>query len=185
MTYLGNTVSYEYDANGIRTKKINPTGMSTDYYVVDGKAIGEVVKYADGTIAYWLRYLFDESGQIIGYSFWCVGDTAWSEYYFAKNLQGDVIGVYRASDNAQVAFYEYDAWGNILYKYGEMADINPFRYRTYYYDNETGSIISRADIMILRLDGGLALNLMCIQEPLTVELDYLETMYMHTVPTIL
>jgi len=137
MTYNGNTVSYEYDANGIRTKKINPTGMSTDYYVVDGKAIGEVVKYADGTIAYWLRYLFDESDQIIGYSFWCVGDTAWSEYYFAKNLQGDVVGVYRASDNAQVAFYEYDAWGNILYKYGDMADINPFRYRTYYYDNET------------------------------------------------
>ncbi len=31
-----------------------------------------------------------------------------------------------------------DAWGNILSKTGTMADINPFRYRSYYYDTETG-----------------------------------------------
>ncbi|MBQ8426402.1 MAG: RHS repeat-associated core domain-containing protein [Clostridia bacterium] len=34
--------------------------------------------------------------------------------------------------------YEYDAWGNITYQEGAIADINPFRYRGYYYDNETG-----------------------------------------------
>ncbi|MBQ8427334.1 MAG: RHS repeat-associated core domain-containing protein, partial [Clostridia bacterium] len=37
-----------------------------------------------------------------------------------------------------VATYEYDAWGNITYQEGAIADINPFRYRGYYYDNETG-----------------------------------------------
>ncbi len=37
-----------------------------------------------------------------------------------------------------MAQYEYDAWGRILNQSGEMADINPFRYRGYYYDTETG-----------------------------------------------
>ena len=41
-------------------------------------------------------------------------------------------------DSTQVATYTYDAWGNILTKTGSMADINPFRYRGYYYDTETG-----------------------------------------------
>ena len=35
--------------------------------------------------------------------------------------------------------YEYDAWGNLLSQVGsEILNINPFRYRGYYYDAETG-----------------------------------------------
>ena len=35
--------------------------------------------------------------------------------------------------------YKYDAWGNILSQGGsELLTINPFRYRGYYYDTETG-----------------------------------------------
>ncbi len=35
--------------------------------------------------------------------------------------------------------YKYDAWGNILSQGGsELLNINPFRYRGYYYDTETG-----------------------------------------------
>ena len=40
------------------------------------------------------------------------------------------------------ATYTYDAWGNILTKTNHgtstIADVNPFRYRGYYYDSETG-----------------------------------------------
>ncbi len=61
------------------------------------------------------------------------GDT----YYYEKNTLGDIIGI-RNSAGTQVATYSYDAWGNIISKSGTMADINPFRYRGYYYDNETG-----------------------------------------------
>ena len=32
----------------------------------------------------------------------------------------------------------FSAWGNILTKSGTLADINPFRYRSYYMDDETG-----------------------------------------------
>ena len=39
-----------------------------------------------------------------------------------------------------VAKYVYDAWGNctITHNVGNIANINPFRYRGYYYDFETG-----------------------------------------------
>ena len=60
-----------------------------------------------------------------------------ANYYYEKNTLGDIIGI-RDSSGTQVATYTYDAWGNILTKTGSMADINPFRYRGYYYDTETG-----------------------------------------------
>ena len=62
----------------------------------------------------------------------------WTEYYFIRNLQGDVLKVIRESDGAIVAEYTYDSWGNILSATGECATENPFRYRGYYYDSETG-----------------------------------------------
>ena len=61
----------------------------------------------------------------------------WDFSYFDKNTLGDIVAIRDESGNI-VARYEYDAWGNITYQSGSMADINPFRYRGYYYDNETG-----------------------------------------------
>jgi|GEM_PF-4247187 len=38
-----------------------------------------------------------------------------------------------------VVKYKYDAWGNIVYQFGgTLADINPYRYRGYRFDVETG-----------------------------------------------
>lgn len=46
------------------------------------------------------------------------------------------------SSGTQVVAYTYDAWGNPLTTTGTMADtlgkLNPFRYRGYVYDTETG-----------------------------------------------
>lgn len=38
----------------------------------------------------------------------------------------------------QGAHYYYDAWGKILASTGELAELNPLRYRGYVYDQETG-----------------------------------------------
>lgn len=57
-------------------------------------------------------------------------------YYFDKNTLGDIIRIRNASGTT-VATYNYDAWGNAT-GFGAMYDINPFRYRGYYYDTETG-----------------------------------------------
>ena len=37
-----------------------------------------------------------------------------------------------------VASYEYDPYGKVISATGSMAAINPLRYRSYYYDSETG-----------------------------------------------
>ncbi len=69
-------------------------------------------------------------------------------FYLATNQLGDVIGLYNTSGNLVVK-YEYDAWGNIIAETNangdslnslsqKWSDINPFRYRGYYYDSETG-----------------------------------------------
>ena len=60
-----------------------------------------------------------------------------TEYFYVKNLQGDILKVIDAAGTVHAA-YTYDAWGNILSSSGTMASINPLRYRGYYYDAETG-----------------------------------------------
>ena len=67
-------------------------------------------------------------------------------YYYEKNLQGDIIGILDSNYN-KVATYEHDAWGKVLSVKNNngveitssehIGIINPFRYRGYYYDNET------------------------------------------------
>ena len=60
-------------------------------------------------------------------------------YYFLKNLQGDIIAIVNANGETVVR-YRYDAWG-VCTITGDtsncnIATINPFRYRGYYYDEE-------------------------------------------------
>ena len=67
-------------------------------------------------------------------------------YYYLYNLQGDVIALADAATGKLAATYTYDAWGKIVKINGQnpedvastnIANINPFRYRGYYYDTET------------------------------------------------
>ena len=70
-----------------------------------------------------------------------------NRYYYIKNLQDDIIGIVN-SNNQQIVTYEYDSWGkvlsikdsngNIIEDKNHIGIINPYRYRSYYYDNETG-----------------------------------------------
>ncbi|MED9821389.1 MAG: RHS repeat-associated core domain-containing protein [Christensenellales bacterium] len=63
------------------------------------------------------------------------------DYFYVYNLQGDVVAMIDAN-GTQVVEYYYDAWGVPVAKTGSMAatlgTVNPFRYRGYVYDEETG-----------------------------------------------
>ena len=80
----------------------------------------------------------------------------WQYYYFGKNIQGDVIALYRSDYNSSsqsyyptlVATYSYDPWGTPTGIYDangnsisqtayNVAAYNPFRYRGYRYDGDT------------------------------------------------
>ena len=86
-----------------------------------------------------LIYVYDEAGSPIGFKYRTTGYAigAFDSYVFEKNLQGDIVAIYNTSGTA-VATYKYDAWGNVISATGTMASVNPFRYRGYYYDTETG-----------------------------------------------
>ena len=93
-TVGGKTYSYEYDVNGLRTRKTNSDGGYTQYYIVDGLTVAEQRFTSTGAEKYTLRYLYDESNSPVGFGIQYPGGTTWTNYYFAKNLQGDVIALY-------------------------------------------------------------------------------------------
>ena len=126
--------TYTYNKDGIRTSKtVNGVKHS---YVLDGT---NIVKETWGSNT--LIPLYDLDNSVCGIKY---NNTA---YYFYKNLQGDVIAITDASGTV-IARYVYDAWGRVLQvtdahcnsvanDSAHIANINPFRYRGYYYDQET------------------------------------------------
>ena len=78
----------------------------------------------------YMDFLYDESGS--PYSFIYNG----TQYYYVKNLQGDVVKILNASGSV-VANYYYDAWGKVTTS-SSIGQTNPIRYRGYYYDTDTG-----------------------------------------------
>ncbi len=63
------------------------------------------------------------------------------EYYYIRNLQGDIIGLIDKI-GTEVVSYTYDTWGKLISIEGSLKDTvgvkNPYRYRGYRYDTETG-----------------------------------------------
>ena len=90
-------------------------------------------------------YVYDANGSPVGmvYRNSTMAADATEEYLFVKNIQGDILYVYGSTGNKLVS-YVYDAWGNIIsttYSNGggtSAARFNPFTYRGYYRDSETG-----------------------------------------------
>ena len=62
-------------------------------------------------------------------------------YYYLRNTQGNVVKLVDKNGNTVVS-YTYDSWGKPLSTTGSSASTlgadQPFRYRGYIYDNETG-----------------------------------------------
>ncbi|MBQ7761385.1 MAG: RHS repeat-associated core domain-containing protein [Clostridia bacterium] len=135
------TYSYTYNANGIRTSK-TVNGV-THNYVIDGT---KILTESYGNV--FIIYIYDETDSPVGMAYmnYTFPGEEFNYYFFTKNLQGDIMNIYH-QDGFLVASYEYDAWGNhkVYNANGQettsesfIGNINPFRYRGYYYDNETG-----------------------------------------------
>ncbi|PIC05763.1 hypothetical protein CS060_03230 [Anoxybacillus flavithermus] len=76
-------------------------------------------------------HVYGENGQLLAMK------KGGATYFYHYNAHGDVIALTDGQGNV-VARYEYDTWGQLLSKSGEMADENPYRYAGYQYDEETG-----------------------------------------------
>lgn len=95
--------------------------------------------YSQNGTDYTLDFLYDLNNRpYMLYLTTKTGSTTTSRpYYYILNLQGDVVHLVNTAGKA-IASYAYDPYGAILTKSGEFADLNPIRYRGYYYDTETG-----------------------------------------------
>ena len=114
------------------------TGTQTvthEYLTLNGKVARETIR-TNNTLTAVLDFIYDESGKPFALKYSTNG-TSFQTYYYVLNLQGDVVKLIQANGHV-VAQYTYDAWGNLLDSGGNLAEVNPLRYRGYYYDNETG-----------------------------------------------
>ena len=139
------TIAYTYLSDGTRrTKTVN--GRTTTYHYNNGLLLSETTVNANGTgTAETLSYYYGSTGKLASVTYQKGNNTPVS-YFYAYNGQGDVIALYRSSDSVLIGTYEYDLWGRPVSVKEATAgiDVNgiltktPFRYRGYYYDEETG-----------------------------------------------
>ncbi len=122
-----NEVNYKYDSNGMRTQKTDNSGTTYYYYDSDKNLIG----LTKGSTT--LLFYYDSDGSATSFKYNGI------MYYYIKNLQSDVVKIINQS-GTEVVGYVYDAWGNIQSTTGDatLGNLNPFRYRGYVYDNESG-----------------------------------------------
>jgi RHS repeat-associated protein len=104
-------------------------GVITDYVLEGGKVILET------TGSDTLHYSYDSRGQLVSFSL------NGTPYFYTRNGQGDITGLIDAS-GVEVVRYTYDSWGKPISITGSLATTvgakNPYRYRGYRYDNESG-----------------------------------------------
>ena len=141
------TVYYDYNKDGIRIEK-NVSGRYTDRYILDGdKLVGLERTRKGSTVKDTYYFIYDEMGTIWEAICYVGGATEPVRYFYRTNAQGDVKQIVD-KDNNVIAYYDYDAWGKLLAVLdgndnpitdsSHFAIVNPFRYRGYVYDTETG-----------------------------------------------
>ena len=118
-------ISYTYNEDGIRTAKVS-NGFTTKYYLNGSNIIYQTNGIDD------LYFFYDGKDNIVGFKY---ND---DNYFYVKNQQGDITDITN-SNGEVVASYTYDPWGKLTSIRGsniELANLNPFRYRSYYYDSD-------------------------------------------------
>ncbi len=124
---------------GLRRSSVSVTTEYHEYVYASGKLLREVITTtdADGNVStQTLDFQYDNVG--FPYALTYINSTAQPvTYYYITNMQGDVV--YLVDEQGQeVAHYTYDPFGKVLSAEGDMADVNPLRYRGYFYDDVTG-----------------------------------------------
>ena len=130
-------VTFAYDSDGKRVKKTSG-GIETKYYYNGNTLSGLVRKAANNTEAAktTVQFVYDTQGK--PFMLRLNGKT---DYFYLYNGLGDVTGLVDSS-NQVVVRYQYNSWGKVTSTQDtsgvSLATLNPFRYRKYVYDPETG-----------------------------------------------
>ncbi|MGM9668234.1 MAG: hypothetical protein ACI3VZ_00565 [Faecousia sp.] len=107
----GNTISFTYDVNGLRTSK-TVNGTLHTYYYAGGRLLRET--YGNNI----LDFAYDANGNPFSLTY------NGAKYYYITNTQGDVFYLINTAGTV-VASYTYDPYGKVLSASGSPASINP------------------------------------------------------------
>ena len=94
-----------------------------------------------GNTAIHQFFSYDSSGNVVSVDYSSNGGGTFTTYYYLRNAQNDIVKIIDGNGNTVVE-YKYDSWGKLLSTTGSLAATlgtnQPFRYRGYVYDAETG-----------------------------------------------
>ena len=131
------TVDFAYDSDGKRVKKTS--GNTETKYYYNGSILSGLVRTtagSTGTTKTTVQFVYDAEGKPFLLRF-----NGKTDYFYLYNGLGDVVGLIDSS-NKVVVRYQYNSWGKVTSSEDtsgvSLATLNPFRYRKYVYDPETG-----------------------------------------------
>ena len=130
------TVDFAYDSDGKRVRKTSGGNTTTYYY--NGNVLSGLVRRAVGStgVGTTVQFVYDTQGK--PFMLRLNGKT---DYFYLYNGLGDITGLVDSS-NQVVVRYQYNSWGKVTSTQDtsgvSLATLNPFRYRKYVYDPETG-----------------------------------------------
>ena len=131
------TVDFAYDSDGKRVRKTS--GNTETKYYYNGSTLSGLVRTttgSTGTTKTTVQFVYDAEGK--PFLLRLNGKT---DYFYLYNGLGDVVGLIDSS-NKVVVRYQYNSWGKVTSSEDtsgvSLATLNPFRYRKYVYDPETG-----------------------------------------------
>ena len=127
--YGGGYYDYVYNDQGLRIKKTDYRGVTWNYIYDGNKLIRET------SINNTLDFLYDEYDNLYGF----IKDNTEKYLYIRDQLQ-NIIGITDINGKIVVK-YSYDAWGALKNiedtSSSGIGKLNPFRFKGYYYDNES------------------------------------------------
>ena len=130
-------VTFAYDSDGKRVKKTS--GNTETKYYYNGSTLSGLVRTTTGntgTTKITVQFVYDAEGK--PFLLRLNGKT---DYFYLYNGLGDVVGLIDSS-NKVVVRYQYNSWGKVTSSEDtsgvSLATLNPFCYRKYVYDSETG-----------------------------------------------
>ena len=131
------TVDFAYDSDGKRVKKIS--GNTETKYYYNGSILSGLVRTtagSTGTTKTTVQFVYDAEGKPFLLRF-----NGKTDYFYLYNGLGDITGLVDSS-NKVVVRYQYNSWGKVTSTQDtsgvSLATLNPFCYRKYVYDPETG-----------------------------------------------
>lgn len=140
MTWTGRRLAtasgytYSYDPNGLRLSKTD--GKRTERYIYDGDSLC-AMKVDDENGSNTIFFHYDEANALVGFS------VNGKDYFYDRDILGNINAIIDSAGTTLVS-YAYGDFGAVTETIADsdearlVAKVNPFKFKGYFFDNETG-----------------------------------------------